>query len=81
VEQIGTLPLGDPAIEPLFVEAMTLYYENLPTIPITQARKLIPLNETYWTNWPSSENNYTSSWTWWQSTHIVIHNIQPVGGG
>jgi peptide/nickel transport system substrate-binding protein len=79
VDQIGVLPLGDPAIDPLFVEAMSLYYSELPTIPITQARKLIPLNTTYWTNWPTAENNYTSAWTWWQSTHLVIHAIQPAG--
>ncbi len=79
VNQIGQLPLGDAAIDPLFVEAMGIYYSELPTIPITQARKLIPLNTTYWTNWPPAENNYTSAWTWWQSTHLVIHNIQPAG--
>ncbi|MAS38021.1 MAG: ABC transporter substrate-binding protein [Anaerolineaceae bacterium] len=79
VDQIGTLPLGDPAIEPLFVEAMGIYLEELPTIPITQARKLIPHNWTYWQNWPTAENNYTSAWTWWQSTHLVIHEIQPAG--
>jgi peptide/nickel transport system substrate-binding protein len=78
VDQIGQLPLGDPRIDPLFVEAMSIYYAELPTIPITQARKLIPLNTTYWTNWPSAENNYTSAWTWWQSTHIVLHNIKKV---
>jgi peptide/nickel transport system substrate-binding protein len=27
-----------------------------------------------------AENNYTSAWTWWQSTHLVIHGIQPAGG-
>jgi peptide/nickel transport system substrate-binding protein len=80
VDQIGTLPLGDPRIDPLFVEAMHIYLDELPTIPITQARKLIPHNYTYWTNWPTAENNYTSAWTWWQSTHLVIHGIQPAGG-
>jgi len=79
VDQIGTLPLGDPAIDPLFVEAMHIYLDELPTIPITQARKLIPHLHTYWTNWPTAENNYTSAWTWWQSTHLVIHNLQPAG--
>ncbi|HLV37483.1 MAG TPA: ABC transporter substrate-binding protein [Spirillospora sp.] len=77
VDQIGVLPLGDPAIDPLFVEAMHIYLDNLPTIPITQARKLIPHNWTYWTNWPTAENNYTSAWTWWQSTHLIIHELQP----
>jgi len=79
VDQIGTLPLGSPEIDPLFVEAMQIYLDELPTIPITQARKLIPHLYTYWTNWPTAENNYTSAWTWWQSTPLVIHELQPAG--
>ncbi len=80
VDQIGQLPLGDPKIEPLFLEAMDIYYAELPTIPITQARKLIPFDTTYWTNWPTAKNNYISSWTWWQSTHEILVNLQPAGG-
>lgn len=79
VDQIGTLPLGSPEIDPLFVEAFHIYLDELPTIPISQARKLIPHLYTYWTNWPTAENNYTSAWTWWQSTPLVIHEIQPAG--
>jgi peptide/nickel transport system substrate-binding protein len=79
VEQIGQLPLGDPKIDPLFIEAMDLYYAELPTIPITQARKLIPFNTTYWTNWPTGKNNYASAWTWWQSTYEILVAIQPAG--
>lgn len=79
VDQIGVLPLGSPEIDPLFVEAMHIYLDELPTIPITQARKLIPHLYTYWTNWPTAENNYTSAWTWWQSTPLIIHELQPAG--
>jgi peptide/nickel transport system substrate-binding protein len=79
VDQIGTLPLGDPRIDPLFIEAYHIYLDELPTIPITQARKLIPHLYTYWTNWPTAENNYTSAWTWWQSTPLIIHELQPAG--
>jgi len=77
VAQIGTLPLGDPKIDPLFIEAMSLYYDELPVIPITQARKLIPFSTTYWTNWPTAKNNYISSWTWWQSTIEILVSIKP----
>jgi len=80
VDQIGQLPLGDPRIDPLFIKAMDIYYSELPTIPITQARKLIPFNTTYWTNWPTAKNNYASAWTWWQSTYEILIAIQPVGG-
>ncbi len=77
VDKIGVLPLGDPAIDDLVVTALTEYYKELPTIPVTQAKKLIPFDTTYWTNWPTAENNYLHSTTWWQSTHIIIHNLEP----
>ena len=75
---MGTLPLGDPVIDQLFLDAMDHYLEDLPVIPISQARKLIPFDTTYWTNWPTAENNYMHPPGWWQSVHLMIHNIQPV---
>jgi peptide/nickel transport system substrate-binding protein len=79
VDQMGVLPLGDPAIMPLFMEAMGIWYEELPTLPITQATKLIPFNETYWTGWPTAENNYFHAPTWWHSTAKIILNLQKAG--
>ena len=78
VEEMGTLPLGDPVIDQLFLDAMDHYLEDLPVIPISQARKLIPFDTTYWTNWPTAENNYMHPPGWWQSVHLMIHNVQPV---
>ncbi len=77
VDEIGVLALGDPQIDELFVEAMDIWFSELPVIPITQARKIIPFSNTYWTNWPSAENNYIHPPTWWQSTHPIIHALEP----
>lgn len=77
VEEMGTLPLGDPRIEELFVEAMGYWLEDLPVIPISQARKLLPFDTTYWTNWPTAENNYLHPANWWQSVHIILNEIEP----
>lgn len=79
VEQIGVLPLGDPQILDLAVEAMTIWVDEMPVVPITQAKKLVPFNTTYWTGWPTAENNYNHPATWWHSTHQIIHNLQPTG--
>jgi peptide/nickel transport system substrate-binding protein len=76
VAEIGNLPLGDPKIDELTQQALAIYYEELPTIPVTQAKKLIPFDTTYWTNWPTSENNYLHSTTWWQSTLIILTNLE-----
>ncbi|MEZ4640900.1 MAG: hypothetical protein R2856_39075, partial [Caldilineaceae bacterium] len=75
----GTLPLGDPRVEELFLEASAIYMDELPVIPITQAKKIIPFDTTYWTGWPTFENDYIHPPTWWQSTHVIIHNLQPAG--
>ena len=68
---MGTLPLGDPKIDELFVKAMRST-EELPVIPITQAKKIIPFDTTYWTGWPTSDNQYIHPPTWWQSTHEIL---------
>jgi len=38
---------------------------------------LIPFDNTYWTNWPTADNNYIHSTTWWQSTLEILTQIKP----
>ncbi len=79
VDEIGVLPLGDPKIDELFLKAAEIYLRELPVIPVAQARKLVPFDTTYWTGWATAENNYQHPCTWWQSTHLHIHHLQPTG--
>ncbi|MBI3958375.1 MAG: ABC transporter substrate-binding protein [Chloroflexi bacterium] len=77
VDEMGTLPLGDPKVEELFIEAMRIWFDELPVIPVTQAKKIIPFDTTYWTGWPTFDDQYIHPPTWWQHTHVIIHNLQP----
>lgn len=77
VDEMGTLPLGDPKLDDLFVQAMEYWMAELPVIPITQAKKIIPFDTTYWTGWPTADNPYIHPPTWWQHTHVIIHNLEP----
>jgi peptide/nickel transport system substrate-binding protein len=79
VDQIGVLPLGDPSIPGMVAEAYAIWDAEQVTIPITQARKLVPFDTTYWVGWPTAENNYNHPATWWQSTHQIIHNLRHAG--
>jgi peptide/nickel transport system substrate-binding protein len=76
VEEMGRLPLDDPRTDDLFVAAMRIWMEALPVIPITQARKLLPFNPTFWEGWPNAENNYQHPCLWWQTTHQIIHRLK-----
>jgi len=76
VNEIGVLPLGDPRVEDLTAKALEILYDELPALPAAQARKLIPNNFTYWTNFPSAKNPYISPWCWWTSFVVVVTNIE-----
>ncbi|HEX2905766.1 MAG TPA: ABC transporter substrate-binding protein [Phototrophicaceae bacterium] len=79
VDQIGTLPLGDPQIVDLVVEAYKYIYDETPVIPLVQAAKLVPFDTTYWVGWPTAEDNYNHPATWWNSTHQIILNLKKAG--
>jgi peptide/nickel transport system substrate-binding protein len=79
VDQIGVLPLGDPTIPGLVAEAYQYIWDETPFIPLVQASKLVPFDTTYWTGWPTAENNFNHPATWWNSTHQIILNLHKAG--
>jgi len=80
VDQIGTLPLGDPSIPGLVAQAYKYIYDETPVIPFVQAEKLVPFDTTYWTNWPTAKNNYNHPATWWNSTLDIILHLKKASG-
>jgi len=79
VDKIGILPLGDPAIPQMVVDAYKYLSDEVPFIPLVQASKLVPFDTTYWTGWPTSDNNFNHPATWWNSTHQIILNLHKAG--
>ena len=75
VDQIGSLPLGDPSVPGLVAQAYKFINDETPVIPLVQAAKLVPFDTTYWTNWPTAKNNYNHPATWWNSTYDIILNL------
>jgi len=77
VNKIGQLVPGDPQIQPLFQQALEIYQRELPAIPLYQQLRLVPYNTTYWTNWPTKENNYFHPPNWWMSFLRIVTEIKP----
>lgn len=76
VDSMAGLPLGDPSMPGLVAEAYQHLDAEMPFIPLVQSFKLLPMNTTYWTGWPSNDNNYNHPFFWWNSTHQIIHNLE-----
>lgn len=77
VDQIATLAPGDEAIIPLWRAAFEIYLQDQPALPMHQQARVVPHNTTYWTNWPTSENNYIHPPTWWHTTLMQIVELEP----
>ncbi|MEM7127532.1 MAG: ABC transporter substrate-binding protein [Chloroflexota bacterium] len=77
IDEMGALPLGDPQVVDLMKQAVTIWADELPDIPLVQTPVFILFNETYWTNWPTKENNYVQPPSHWQHFLRVLTEIQP----
>ena len=77
VEEMAILPNDDPKMDTLFRQAMEIWLEELPLIPLVQAAIVIPFNSTYWTNWPTSDNNYVAPYWWWMSMLQILTELKP----
>ncbi len=76
VDEMGAMALGDPAIPGMVADAYQYMAAELPFIPLVQSAKLLPMNTTYWTGWPSNENYYNHPFHWWNSGHQIIHSLE-----
>ena len=77
---IEELSQTSPELEPekcqdLFNKAMAIWYEKLPEVPLVQWFHRIPMNTTYWTNWPDEKNPYNSA-LWHITMPITLWNLK-----
>ena len=78
VDQVYTTDMEDKAkLLELFHKAMEIWIPELPDIPLTYNYHRIPMNQTYWTNWPTAQNPYINGAFWHLTYPIVLWNINP----
>jgi peptide/nickel transport system substrate-binding protein len=80
VDEMGKLPPSSPRIAGLFRQALTIYLQKLPVIPLVQRPEPIVMNTTFWTGWPTAKNGYTEPAPWIMNFHQVILHLRPAGG-
>jgi peptide/nickel transport system substrate-binding protein len=77
IDQMGSLPVGDPQVVDLMKQAVTIWTDELPDIPLVQTPALLLWNTTYWTNWPSADNNYIQPPGHWQHFLRQLVELEP----
>jgi peptide/nickel transport system substrate-binding protein len=66
VDQMGQLPIGDPKVIPLMQQAVKIWTDELPDIPLVQQPALMLFNTSKFTNWPTADNNYIQPPSHWE---------------
>ncbi|MEI8188243.1 MAG: ABC transporter substrate-binding protein [candidate division NC10 bacterium] len=61
----------------LWRKAMEIWIPELPDIPLVHNIHRVPMNTTYWTNWPTEQNAYVNGAFWHLTYAMVLWNLQP----
>lgn len=74
VDQMAATPPDDEAVMvDLYQQAMSIWLDELPIVPIVQAPALVPFNSRYWTGWPSAEDPWNMPVSWWATWNLVLN--------
>ncbi len=77
VEKMFLLSPEDPQTRNSLVQAMDVWFRDMPDIYVSQLIIRHMGNETYWTGWPTKENNYGFLHPWQQEFLKTVINLKP----
>ena len=75
-----TNPFDTEAVVAIGIEGLKEGVKNMPGIPTYGYIGFVAWDETYWTNWPGSENAYNQPYTHWPNFKYTTPFLQPTGG-
>jgi peptide/nickel transport system substrate-binding protein len=74
VDQMAvTVPTDEATMIDLYTQAMEIWLNDLPVVPLVQAPALVPFNERFWTGWPSAADPWNMPVSWWATFNLVIN--------
>lgn len=80
IDTLRAIPADDPQIVPVGTDILKQLVEGLPVIEMFGTSKFVPVNETYWQNYPTAENYYEGPWWWWSNFKFIAAKLEPAGG-
>lgn len=67
----------DPVYMDLYLKAIEIYLRDLIDAPIQQWLHRIPYNTTYWSDWPTEDNNYVNGAFWHETVGLIFNRLKP----
>jgi peptide/nickel transport system substrate-binding protein len=78
VDQLAGVPSDDQRRSiALFVDAIKIWLEELPSVPLVEWIHRIPMNTAFWQGWPTSQDPYVNSAFWHLTFPLVLNRLRP----
>ena len=77
VDAMRPLQSDDPELRAKFREAMALWLPELPDVMLVETVILLPMNTTYWTNWPNPDDPYVHEGFWHRTSLLLFTHLEP----
>jgi len=77
VDQIGQMSPDDPDYLGLVDQALEIWYQELPAIPLDSQPALIGFDTYHWQNWPSDMNPYMQLYYQCASFRFILFQLKP----
>ena len=74
-----TDPFDSEAVIAIGIEGLKEAVKNMPGLPTFGYIGFVGWDETYWTNWPGSENAYNEPYTHWPNFKYTTPFLKPTG--
>jgi len=78
LDQLEKVTSDDPQNVELSKQLLMEMAMEMHWIPMFGTSKFVPVNETYFTNYPTADNYYEGPWWWWSNFKYIVAHIQPV---
>ena len=63
----------------IWMKCLALWLPGMPDVQISQGLHRLPMNTTYWTNWPTQDNAYVNPAHFHLTWPLVMHSLTPAG--
>ncbi len=78
VDRMALAPITDQAqLRDLTRQAMEIWLRELPDVQLVEWYHRIPMNTTYWKNWPTAENPYVNGAFWHLTFNLILNELEP----
>ncbi|HEY0473009.1 MAG TPA: ABC transporter substrate-binding protein [Kribbella sp.] len=77
--QLAQLDPASAEAKPLLDQALEIYFQKLPLIPVIQTGYPSFFNTVFWTGWPTDDNLYQVPLNWWSHFIFVLGKLKATG--